>query len=91
MPCDCEKAHTTEQEDPNGGNDKPKSCPDGQKFDATAGKCVPEGGEKGRKEQIGDPKAVSTQAELPAANPSSPSVIFAPLETAVTMKMTTNV
>ena len=62
MPCDCEK----KEQDDNGGNDKPKSCPDGQKFDAGAGKCVPE---DTKKEQIGDPKSASTQGDLPSANP----------------------
>jgi len=71
MTCDCEK--TNEQND-----DKPKDCPEGQKFDADAGKCVDKefGHDKDKdkdkdkkKEQIGDPKAASTQGELPEADP----------------------
>ena len=36
------------------------------------------------------PSVTPIMAELPVANPSSPSVRFAPLETAVTMKIVTN-
>ncbi len=68
MTCDCQK---TKEQDDNG--DKPKDCPEGQKFDADAGKCVPsEAGhdkdkddKKMKKEQIGDPKTDSTQGDLP--------------------------
>ena len=57
MPCNCEK----QKEQDDNGNDKPKDCPEGQKFDADAGKCVP--AEKSKKEQLSD--GDSTQPELP--------------------------
>lgn len=71
MTCDCEK--TKEQDD-----DKPKDCPEGQKFDADAGKCVDKefGHDKDKdkdkdkkKEQIGDAKSDSTQGDLPSGDP----------------------
>ncbi len=65
MTCDCEKSKK-EQDD--NGNDKPKDCPEGQKFDSDAGKCVPS--EK-KKEQLGDGQ--STQGDLPEGDPGEVS------------------
>jgi len=66
MTCDCQN----KEQDDNG--DKPKDCPEGQKFDKDAGKCVPvelghdkDDDKMKKKEQIGDPKADSTQGDLP--------------------------
>jgi len=79
MTCGCEK--TKEQDD----NDDKKDCPEGQRFDVAKGECVdkeaahnndecPEGqkmvdGKCVQKEQVGDPKVASTQADLPEGDP----------------------
>ena len=69
MPCDCEKQEAKHNGDDNG--DKPKDCPEGQKFDKDAGKCVPVGnGKEPKKEQAdGNPSSDSTLQELPEGDP----------------------
>jgi len=66
MPCDCEKSEEAAHNGDDGGNDKPKDCPEGQKFDKDAGKCIPASGEKS-KEQLSDGQ--STQGTLPEGDP----------------------
>ena len=61
MTCDCEKKEAQHNDDDNA--DKPKDCPEGQKFDVAQGKCVPK--DEPAKEQIGDPKTDSTQGDMP--------------------------
>lgn len=60
MTCDCKEVKPALETGDNG------QCGDGMKFDNDAGKCVKI--EK-TKEQIGDPKTQSTQAELPSGDP----------------------
>jgi len=60
MTCNCANK---EAGNGNGNN----SCGDGQIFDKDAGKCVPK--ETKAKEQVGDPKTQSTQADLPSGDP----------------------
>jgi len=72
MPCDCEKnkSEAAHNGDGNGNGDKPKDCPEGQKFDADSGKCIPSS-EKGGKEQLGDGQ--STQGDFPEGDPGEVS------------------
>ena len=79
MTCDCEKK---EQDD--NGNGNGHDCPEGQKWDADAGKCVAsefghdkdkdKDKDKKKKEQIDDP-AQSAQGELPEGDPGEVSKV----------------